>query len=100
MAMNAAAPVPIYELAVRTACDVKGNRPYLSVQEENPCVLSAMALADACGQHYVEEHRLPSIGIGLHEQGANRDVIDDATQTTFQWTTAVHETISMRHSDV
>jgi hypothetical protein len=51
---------------------------------------SAVAFAHTDGKHDVEEQRLAGLGVGLHEERANRDVIYDAAQALFKGSAAAN----------
>lgn len=68
----------------------RGRRgPDLRVQQEHPGVPRAPPFADALREREVQQERLAGLGLGLDEQRADGDVVDDAAEAAFEGPTAV-----------
>lgn len=70
------------------SCDRRRERgravTHLRVEEEDEAVPGKVAFADAHGEHGVQQERLAGVHLGLDEQRADADVLDDATQALFE----------------
>lgn len=61
---------------------------HLRIEEEDEAVARKVAFADAHGEHGVQQERLAGVHLGLDEQRADADVLDDAAQALFERSSA------------
>lgn len=66
---------------------------HLRIEEEDEAVLSMVAFPDAHGEHGVQQERLARVHLGLDEQRADADVLDDAAQALLQRSSAARRSV-------